>query len=123
MAKCKNCGSKKAVTNMNSRDLRPSCFECTEKHWFSAWKMMCEIQDGYDFRRRVIGELFQAEDESGAWKELHLFIRNARKEYQQKGIIPNWKESDKLMNEIYQQIKLDNKGIEMILSSQHESGA
>jgi len=35
----------------------------------------------------------------------------------------NYKESDKLMNKIYQQIKLDNKGIEMILSSQHESGA
>jgi len=32
-------------------------------------------------------------------------------------------ESDKLMNEIYQQIKLDNKGIEMVLSNQHESGA
>jgi len=99
--KCKKCGSANIVIDHGGRTLRTSCFECVEKHVFSAWKLLCEIQDGYDFRRMVLGELIQAEEESLAWNELHDYLRLSRKQYQIDNILPDWHILDELMQEIY----------------------
>ena len=40
-------------------------------------------------RLRAIGHMFEAEDESQEWPELHAAIREARKEYQQTGRTPD----------------------------------
>lgn len=69
---------------------RPSCVECVMKHLGSAWVLMTECRDGYDYEPLAVGHLAQAEDESQAWPEVHMAIRNARKLYQQNGVIPNF---------------------------------
>ena len=42
------------------------------------------------YRLRAIGHLFEAEDESQEWPELHAAIRAARKAYQAEGTMPTW---------------------------------
>jgi predicted alpha/beta hydrolase family esterase len=42
------------------------------------------------YRLRAIGHLFEAEDESQEWPELHAAIRDARKAYQADGTMPTW---------------------------------
>ena len=39
---------------------------------------------------RAIGHLFEAEDESQAWPDLHDAIREARRAYQRAGTIPDF---------------------------------
>lgn len=51
---------------------------------------MAEHRDGYPHRIRAIGHLHEAEDESQAWPLLHVAIREARKAYQQEGIVPDF---------------------------------
>ena len=69
---------------------RPSCLECVEKHLGAAWVLLAEHRDGYAHRLRAIGHLFEAEDESQAWPDLHDAIREARRAYQRAGTIPNF---------------------------------
>ena len=45
---------------------------------------------GDTYRLRTIGHLFEAEDESQEWPDLHNAIRNARKAYQADGTLPDW---------------------------------
>lgn len=79
---------------------RPSCIECVEKHLGAAYVLLAELNDAPDAkpaqpgsfsrRLRAIGHLFEAEDESQAWPELHNAIRETRKNYQQSGDIPDF---------------------------------
>ncbi len=69
---------------------RPSCLECVEKHLGAAWVLLAEQRDGYATRLRAIGHLFEAEDESQAWPNLHDAIREARRTYQQTGRVPDF---------------------------------
>lgn len=69
---------------------RESCLECVEKHLGAALVLSAEERDGYPYRLRVIGHLHEAEDESQMWPTLHNAIREARKNYQQTGQVPNF---------------------------------
>jgi hypothetical protein len=75
----------------------PSCIECIEKHLGAAYVLLTETRDlpgrqagGYAYRLRAIGHLFEAEDESQEWPDLHAAIRAARKAYQSDGTMPDW---------------------------------
>lgn len=59
-----------------------------ERHLGAAWVLLAEHRDGYATRLRAIGHLFEAEDESQAWPDLHGAIREARRTYQQTGRVP-----------------------------------
>jgi hypothetical protein len=61
-----------------------------EKHLGAAWVLLAEQRDGYATRLRAIGHVFEAEDESQAWPDLHDAIRAARRAYQQAGTIPDF---------------------------------
>lgn len=69
---------------------RPSCAACCEKHLGAAYVLLTESRDGYAHRLRAVGHLFEAEDESQAWPELHNTIREARRAYQAAGAMPDW---------------------------------
>jgi len=90
---------------------RPSCIECVEKHLGAAMVLLSELNDlpdppspdgygvagdeasrrqGFSRRLRAIGHLFEAEDESQEWPDLHAAIRAARKTYQADGTMPAW---------------------------------
>ena len=69
---------------------RPSCLECVEKHLGAAWVLIAEHQNGYPYRLLAIGHLHEAEEESQAWPELNVAIREARKAYQQTGQVPDF---------------------------------
>jgi hypothetical protein len=47
-------------------------------------------RQGFSRRLRAIGHLFEAEDESQEWPQLHAAIREARKTYQADGTLPDW---------------------------------
>jgi len=49
-----------------------------------------ERRQGFSRRLRAIGRLFEAEDESQEWPELHAAIRQARKAYQADDTMPYW---------------------------------
>ena len=93
------CGQKLA-DNLEKRRLgplsrrkqptRPSCLECVEKHLGAAWVLITEHQNGYPHRLLAIGHLHEAEEESQAWPELNVAIREARKAYQQMGEMPDF---------------------------------
>jgi len=78
---------------------RPSCIECVEKHLGAAMVLLAELNDllddeasrrqGFSRRLRAIGHLFEAEDESQEWPDLHAAIREARKAYQADGTTPD----------------------------------
>jgi hypothetical protein len=87
----RNCGCGQANAVVSQLPVtRPSCLECVEKHLGAAWVLLAEYRDGYPHRLRAIGHLHEAEDESQAWPELHLAIRQARKEFQQTGQMPDF---------------------------------
>jgi len=90
---------------------RPSCIDCVEKHLGAAMVLLAELNDlpyppspdGYGVpsdeasrrqsfsrRLRVIGHLFEAEDESQQWPDLHNAIRQARKTYQASDTMPSF---------------------------------
>ncbi len=79
---------------------RPSCIECVEKHLGAAYVLLAELNDLPDASRaeppslsrrlRAIGHLFEAEDESQAWPDLHDAIREARRAYQRVGTVPDF---------------------------------
>ncbi len=84
------CGCKDEVDLLAAPTTRPSCLECVEKHLGAAWVLLTEQRDGYGHRLYAIGHLFEAEDESQAWPDLHYAIREARKTYQQTGKVPDF---------------------------------
>jgi len=69
-------------------------------HLGAAYVLLTELNDlpdtpaerrrGFSRRLRAIGHLFEAEDESQEWPDLHNAIRQARKAYQADGTMPNW---------------------------------
>jgi hypothetical protein len=65
-----------------------------EKHLGAAYVLLAETNDGYAHRLRAVGHLHEAEDESQAWPELHAAIRDARKQYQVAGEMPDWRALD-----------------------------
>jgi len=87
---CKHCGKKRMRFKQVETPPRPSCIECVEKHLGAAMVLLAEIHDGYAYRLQYIGHLYEAEDESQAWPQLHDLIRQSRKAYQQQGIVPDW---------------------------------
>ena len=85
---------------------RPSCIECCEKHLGAAYVLLTEARDlpagqagGYAYRLRAIGHLFEAEDESQQWPDLHNTIRQARKAYQTNGTMPDWEAIESILDE------------------------
>ena len=97
--RCKGCPPM-VVPPRSYTPSRPSCIECCEKHVGAAYVLLTELNDlpdtpaerrqGFSRRLRAIGHLFEAEDESQEWPELHNAIRHARKAYQADGQIPDW---------------------------------
>ena len=87
---------------------RPSCIHCAEKHVGAAMVLLAELNDlpddeasrrqGFSRRLRAIGHLFEAEDESQEWPELHAAIREARKAYQADGTMPDFEDLGTLAN-------------------------
>lgn len=77
---------------------RPSCIECVEKHLGAAYVLFTEAREGYAHRLRAIGHLFEAEDESQEWPDLHAAIREARKAYQADGTMPDWLGVERLVD-------------------------
>ena len=53
---------------------------------------------GYAYRLRAVGHLFEAEDESQEWPELHAAIRDARTRCQAGGAMPDWQALDDLLS-------------------------
>jgi len=88
--KSRSCCGKAGRGRAGAPVTRPSCLECVEKHLGAAWVLLAEHRDGYAHRLRAIGHLFEAEDESQAWPELHAAIREARRAYQQTGKVPDF---------------------------------
>ena len=82
---------------------RPSCLECVEKHLGAAYVLLTEAREGYAYRLRAIGHLFEAEDESQEWPDLHAAIRQARKAYQADGTMPDWNAFDGMLGEVRRQ--------------------
>ena len=95
---CTNCPPL-VVPRHGYTPARPSCIECCEKHLGAAYVLLAELNDLPDARRveppnlsrrlRAIGHLFEAEDESQEWPELHAAIREARRAYQADGKMPD----------------------------------
>jgi len=57
-------------------------------------------RQGFSRRLRAIGHLFEAEDESQEWPELHTSIRHARKAYQADGMMPDWAALEDLIGQV-----------------------
>ena len=86
--KCNDCPPL-VIPRRSYTPTRPSCIECCEKHVGAALVLLTEAREGYAYRLRAIGHLFEAEDESQEWPELHAAIREARKAYQADGTMPD----------------------------------
>ena len=96
--KCNDCPPL-VIPRRSYTPTRPSCIECVEKHLGSAMVLLSELNDlpddeatrrqGFSRRLRAIGHLFEAEDESQEWPELHAAIRASRKAYQADGAMPD----------------------------------
>ncbi len=79
-------------------------------HLGAAYVLLTELNDlpdtpaerrqGFSRRLRAIGHLFEAEDESQEWPELHTAIRNARKAYQADGTVPDWPALAQLVDQV-----------------------
>jgi hypothetical protein len=94
---CTNCPPL-VVPRRSYTPTRPSCIECVEKHLGAAYVLLTETREGYAYRLRAVGHLFEAEDESQEWPELHAAIREARRAYQSSGAIPDWDHLAKLVH-------------------------
>jgi hypothetical protein len=62
--------------------IRPSCLECAGKHLGVVQVLLAEYRDGCPHQLRAIGHLFEAEDESQAWPDLHDVIREVCRRHQ-----------------------------------------
>ena len=97
--KCGNCPPL-IVPRRSYTPTRPSCIECVEKHLGAAYVLLTEAREGYAYRLRAVGHLFEAEDESQEWPELHAAIRSARTHYQAAGEMPDWQAMDGMLKAI-----------------------
>jgi len=100
--KCPDCPPPEplVVPRRGYTPTRPSCIHCVEKHVGAAYVLLAELNDLPDDRRtesgnlsrrlRAIGHLFEAEDESQQWPDLHSAIREARRAYQAGWVVPDW---------------------------------
>lgn len=86
---CQDCGERIDVGSRGA-PTRPSCIVCVEKHLGAAYVLLTECREGYAYRMRAVGHMFEAEDESQEWKELHDAIRDARINYQSAEVMPDW---------------------------------
>jgi len=114
--RCKDCPPM-VIPRRSYTPSRPSCIQCVEKHLGAAYVLLTELnglpdppspagsgvagdeathRQGFSRRLRAIGHLFEAEDESQEWPELHNAIRHARKAYQADGTMPDWAELERL---------------------------
>ena len=91
--KCGNCPPL-IVPRRSYTPTRPSCIECVEKHLGAAYVLLTEAREGYAYRLRAVGHLFEAEDEAQEWPELHAAIRDARTRYQTGEQMPDWNDLD-----------------------------
>jgi len=106
--RCKDCPPM-VIPRRSYTPSRPSCIECVEKHLGAAYVLLTELNDlpdtpaerrqGFSRRLRAIGHLFEAEDESQQWPELHNAIRQARRAYQADGVIPDWEALEALIDQ------------------------
>ena len=97
--KCGNCPPL-VVPRRSYTPTRPSCIECVEKHLGAAYVLLAEAREGYAYRLRAVGHLFEAEDESQDWPELHAAIRDARTRYQAGGEMPDWRLLDRMLQDL-----------------------
>lgn len=74
----------------------PSCMECVEKHLGVAQVVAGEVFDGHPGHLKLIGNLRLAEEHSMEWPALHDAIRDARRAYQSRRIMPDWLALEKL---------------------------
>lgn len=102
--KCSDCPPL-VIPRRSYTPTRPSCIECVEKHVGAALVLLTEAREGYAYRLRAIGHLFEAEDESQEWPQLHAAIREARKRYQAAEEMPDWNGLDGMLAEVREQIK------------------
>jgi len=72
---------------------------CVKKHLGAAYVLLTEAREGYAYRLRAVGYLFEAEDESQKWPDLHAAIRQARKAYQADGTMPDWAKLEEVLGE------------------------
>jgi len=96
LKKCGNCPPL-VVPRRSYTPTRPSCIECVEKHLGAAYVLLTEAREGYAYRLRAVGHLFEAEDESQEWPELHAAIRDARTHYQAEEQMPDWQALDGML--------------------------
>ena len=96
----KNCGCRLSGSERKERPVRSSCLECVEKHLGSAAVILSEVYSGYSYRLYFIGHLLEAEEESQEWSKLHNAIRDARKDYQHSGTVPDWEKLASMINEV-----------------------
>ena len=94
--KCGNCPPL-VVPRRSYTPTRPSCIECVEKHLGAAYVLLTEAREGYAYRLRAVGHLFEAEDEAQEWPELHAAIRDARTHYQAGEQMPDWQALDGML--------------------------
>lgn len=94
--KCGNCPPL-VVPRRAYTPSRPSCIECVEKHLGAAYVLLTEAREGYAYRLRAVGHLFEAEDEAQEWPELHAAIRDARTHYQAGEQMPDWQALDGML--------------------------
>lgn len=99
------CAGKHTPSATTEPITRSSCLECVTKHLGAAYVLLTEAREGYAHRLRAIGHLFEAEDESQQWPELHHAIGTARKAYQVRGETPDWKSLDVMLGELRSQVR------------------
>jgi len=101
---CNNCPPL-VVARRGYTPARPSCIKCCEKHLGAAYVLLTEVRHSYAHRLRTIGHLFEAEDESQEWPELHAAIRQARKHYQAAEEMPDWNTLQGMVPEVREQVR------------------
>ena len=129
--RCKDCPPM-VIPPRSYTPSRPSCIACVEKHLGAAYVLLTELNDlpdrqtglpdppspngsdvasdeasrrhGFSRRLRAIGHLFEAEDESQEWPELHNAIRQARKHYQAAEEMPDWNTLEGMVSEVREQV-------------------
>jgi len=107
--RCRDCPPM-VIPRRSYTPSRPSCVACVEKHVGAAYVLLTELNDlpdtsaerrqGFSRRLRAIGHLFEAEDESQRWPELHNAIRHARKAYQADSTMPDWAALEQLLDQV-----------------------
>jgi len=102
--RCKDC-LPMVIPRRSYTPSRPSCIACVEKHLGAAYVLLTEAREGYAYRLRAVGHLFEAEDESQEWPELHAAIRQARKHYQATEEMPDWNTLEGMVSEVREQAR------------------